>query len=283
MVDNLVPPRARTSRVHRTAQSAQHALTALKSASGSVWRFALDFAVPHTCPSCGSLQQTEGGLCGPCWQRVPWIEDPVCDRLGLPLAYDLGPGAVSAEALANPPQFDRLRSVCVHDGVAPKLVHALKFNGQRHLALALGAMMARAGRAVLSKDNTVLVPVPLHTIRRVRRRYNQAGLLAEAISRASSVQVTHTAVRRKRMTRQQVHLSRGERIRNVRDAFEVTPRGKAELAGRHVVLVDDVHTTGATLNALAWALKSQPAGSTPAAVDALVFTTTLSPEHTDTI
>ena len=260
------------------------------SALGRLWHTlrraagaSLDFAIPPTCPACHDTVQSDGGLCGACWRQVPWIEDPVCDRLGLPLAYDLGPGAVSAEALANPPEFDRLRAVCAHSGVAPKLVHALKFSGQRHLAGALGAMMARAGRALLVEDNTVLVPVPLHPLRRMQRRYNQSGLLARAIGDATGLAVEHDAVRRVKRTRQQVPLSRGERLRNVRGAFAVTAQGEAALAGRRVVLVDDVHTTGATLNAIAATLKALPSGARPARVDALVFSLTLLPEGTRTL
>lgn len=233
----------------------------------------LDFVLPPSCPVCQSVVQGQGGLCGPCWRQVPWIEEPVCDRLGLPLAYDLGPGAVCAEALANPPEFDRLRAVCTHDGVAPRLVHALKFADQRYLAQSLGAMMARAGRVLLQEGDTVLVPVPLHPLRRLQRRYNQSALLAEAVGEATGIAVVHDGVRRVRRTRQQMTLSRGERLRNVQRAFQITAAGQASLAGKHVVMVDDVHTTGATLNALCAAINAMPGPLRPRQVDALVFST----------
>ncbi|MBV6657826.1 MAG: ComF family protein [Devosiaceae bacterium] len=244
---------------------------------------AVDFAVPPTCPSCHDMVQMDGGLCGACWRQVPWIEEPVCDRLGLPLAYDLGPGAVSAEALANPPAFDRMRAVCTHEGVAPRLVHALKFGRQRHLAGSLGAMMARAGRSLLEREGTVLVPVPLHPLRRFGRRYNQSALLAETVGHVTGAPVAHRVVRRTKATRQQISLSRGERLRNLKGAFAVTDQGKASLAGRHVVLVDDVHTTGATLNALASTLRALPRDARPQSVDALVFSCALLPGAPDAL
>ncbi len=243
----------------------------------------LDFVVPPSCPICRQLVQMDGGLCGACWRQVPWIDGPVCNRLGLPLAYDLGPGAVSAEALANPPEFDRLRAVCTHDGVAPQLVHALKFANQRHLADALGAMMARAGRALLGEPNTILVPVPLHPLRQLQRRYNQSALLARAISAITGAPVVHNGVRRIKSTRQQLALSRGDRLRNVRGAFKLTGRGEAALADKHVVLIDDVHTTGATLDALTQTLTSQNAVARPKQVDALVFSTTVVQDGNSTI
>lgn len=235
----------------------------------------LDFVVPPACPICRTVVQTDGGLCGSCWRQVPWIEDPVCNRLGLPLAYDLGPGAVSAEALANPPEFNRLRAACTYEGVAPRLVHALKFSDQRHLADALGAMMARAGRALLHEADTVLVPVPLHPWRQLKRRYNQSALLARAIGAITGAPVVYDAVKRVKRTKQQLDLSRGDRLRNVRGAFSITAKGQAALAGKSVVLVDDVHTTGATLNALAQTLRSTQSLGRPREVDALVFSTTV--------
>lgn len=243
----------------------------------------LDFVVPASCPICRDVVQDDGGMCGGCWRGVPWIEEPVCQRLGLPLAYDLGPGAVSAEALANPPEFDRLRAACTYDGVAPQLVHALKFSDQTHLADALGAMMARAGRALLCDPDTVLVPVPLHPLRRLQRRYNQSALLARSIGDVTGVPVVHNAAKRVKRTRQQLRLSRGDRMRNVQGAFTITPAGQAALAGKNVVLVDDVHTTGATLNALAATLGSMSGPARPARIDALVFTTAVVPATAATL
>lgn len=243
----------------------------------------LDFVVPPSCPICRTIVQDDGGLCGSCWRQVPWIEDPVCDRLGLPLAYDLGPGAVSAEALANPPQFDRLRAACTYEGIAPRLVHALKFSGQRHLAGSIGAMMARAGRHIIAEDNVVLVPVPLHPLRRLQRRYNQSALLARAIGSITGVPVFYNAAKRVKRTRQQVSLSRGERMRNLQGAFVVTPQGEAAMAGKRVVLVDDVHTTGATLNALTQVIQNLPGPVRSTGVDALVFSTAIVPGTANTI
>lgn len=243
----------------------------------------LDFVVPPSCPICRTVVQDDGGLCGGCWRQVPWIEDPVCDRLGLPLAYDLGPGAVSAEALANPPQFDRLRAACTYEGVAPRLVHALKFSDQRHLAEALGAMMARAGRHLIAEKDVVLVPVPLHPLRRMQRRYNQSALLARVIGSIAGVPVSYNAVKRVKRTRQQLSLSRGERMRNLQDAFVVTAQGQAILAGKRVVLIDDVHTTGATLNALTQVVQNLPGPIRSTGVDALVFSTAIVPDTANTI
>lgn len=275
-------PRALTKASPTEAASAG-LLRQMRSALGATLGRTLDFVVPPSCPICRTVVQDDGGLCGSCWRQVPWIEDPVCDRLGLPLAYDLGPGAVSAEALANPPQFDRLRAACTYEGVAPRLVHALKFSDQRHLAEAIGAMMARAGRHLIAEKDAVLVPVPLHPLRRMQRRYNQSALLARAIGSLTGVPVLHNAVKRVKRTRQQIALSRGERMRNLQGAFVVTPQGQSALAGKRVVLVDDVHTTGATLNALTQVVQNLPGPIRSTGVDALVFSTAIVPDTANTI
>ena len=226
--------------------------------------------LPPTCPSCKTIVQDQGGLCAACWKLLHWIEEPVCARLGIPLSYDLGPGAVSAEALADPPEFDRLRSVVTYDGTAPSLIEALKFRDQTHIAQTMGAMMARAGRSLLGSD-AVLAPVPLHPVRQMRRRYNQAALLANAVGDATGLPVVHDGLKRIKSTKQQLGLSRGERLRNVDGAFAVTPKGSAAFAGKRVVLVDDVATTGATLNALSRALHQLPTPGKPLGIDALTF------------
>lgn len=258
-------------------------LGSMRSGLRSALNRTLDFVVPPSCATCRTVVQDDGGLCGSCWRQVPWIEDPVCDRLGLPLAYDLGPGAVCAEALANPPQFDRLRAACIYEGVAPRLVHALKFSDQRHLAEAIGAMMARAGRHLMAEDDVVLVPVPLHPLRRLQRRYNQSALLARSIGSITGVPVLYNAVKRVKRTRQQISLSRGERMRNLQGAFVVTPQGRSDLAGKRIVLVDDVHTTGATLNALTLTVQNLPGPVRTKGVDALVFSTAIVPGTANTI
>ncbi|MEM6712658.1 MAG: ComF family protein [Pseudomonadota bacterium] len=246
---------------------------------GSVFRSflsrTLDLLVPPTCPVCQTVVQNDGGLCATCWRDLHWIEEPVCNRLGSPLAYDLGPGAVSAEALANPPEFNRLRAACTYDGVAPRLVHALKHGRQRHLADSLGAMMARAGRVLLEDKHAVLVPVPLHPMRQMQRRYNQSALLARAVGDLTGIEVVYDAVKRVKRTRDQKALSRGDRMRNMESAFKITDKGRALLADRAVVLVDDVHTTGATLNALSETIRSLPGAVRARDVDALVFSTTI--------
>jgi ComF family protein len=151
--------------------------------------------------------------------------------------------------------IDSGRSACDYEGVLREIVHAFKYEGRRSLASPLGALMREAGRDLLA-EATCAVPVPLHPWRRVRRGFNQAADLAAALN----MPVLH-ALWRRRMTRSQTGLAAAARRRNVRGAFRLSPLVsdrtiRSMLAGRTVMLIDDVRTTGATLDACAWVLKA---------------------------
>jgi ComF family protein len=241
-------------------------LARVRAAVAGLVRQATDIALPPQCLSCDAPLAGHGALCPTCWGKLRLIEKPYCARLGIPFAYDLGPGALSAEAIADPPPFDRCRAVAAFDDVARTLVHGLKYRDHLELAGAMGEWMARAGADLVASAD-VIVPVPLHARRLWWRRYNQSALLAQRIAAAGGKAVAPLALMRIRPTAQQVGLSSSERDKNVRGAFRVPLAGKPMVASRRVLLVDDVFTTGATVNAATRALLRAGA----AAVDVLVF------------
>ncbi len=231
----------------------------------------VDLVFPPTCLACRKATATNGALCGPCWGGMRLIERPFCERLGTPFAAELddgaGDGLVSPEAIADPPVYARARAVARYDdGPARRLVHRLKYGDRLELATTMGAWMARAGDELLTEAD-VLVPVPLHPRRLALRRFNQSALLAQAISRGCGVPVDMDALARVKPTPPQVGMTRSQRALNVQGAFRVVPEHAIGVDGRAVVLVDDVLTSGATLNAAARALLRGGARR----VDALVF------------
>ena len=228
-------------------------------------RVGLDVALPPLCPACREPVR-DTALCPACWAKLSFIAPPYCERLGIPFAYDPGPGMLSMEAIADPPAYGRARAAVRYDDVARALVHALKYGDRLDLAPTMGRWIANAGRGLLS-DADALVPVPLHWRRLWMRRFNQSARLAEVISATSGVPVAYDALRRVRATAQQVGLSRAQRAENVQGAFRVAPDARSDVAGRRLVLVDDVLTTGATLDACARALLRAGARS----VDVLIF------------
>jgi ComF family protein len=227
--------------------------------------FALDVALPPLCPACREPVR-DRGLCAPCWSKLSFIARPFCERLGIPFAYDPGPGLLSMEVIADPPCYHRARAAVRYDDVARALVHAFKYGDHQELAPMLGRWTAHAGRELLAEADALL-PVPLHWSRLWARRFNQSASLAEAISAASGIPVTHTALKRVKATVHQVGLSKPERSGNVQGAFRVPENGKIEVAGRRLVLIDDVLTSGATADACARALLRAGAAN----IDVLVF------------
>lgn len=229
-------------------------------------RQALDFLLPLRCICCDERVGSADSLCAQCWQKVTFIEKPWCQRLGTPFSYDIGETAWSPQAIASPPVFDRLRTVAFYEGPARDLVMALKFSGRRQVALPMAQWMMRIGLEVLDKDS-VIVPVPLHWLRLLSRRFNQSADLARAIARECNIRYEPELLKRSRRTRQQVGLSAKDRQKNVRSAFSVTKDRLGDLQGRHVVLIDDVITTGSTVTACSKTLLAAGAAS----VDVLTF------------
>jgi ComF family protein len=216
-------------------------------------RLALDVALPPLCPSCREPLGDGVGLCPPCWSKLALIEKPYCARLGIPFTYDPGPGILSMEAIADPPAYDRARAAVRYDDIARALVQRFKYSDRLDLAPMMGRWMARAGRELLA-DADALLPVPLHWRRLWARRFNQSAALAGAIAESSGVSVLHGVIKRVRATPQQVGLSKPERAVNMQGAFRVAAQQKAEIAGKRLVLVDDVLTSGATVDTCARAL-----------------------------
>jgi ComF family protein len=234
---------------------------ALRSAFGLL----VDVALPQLCATC--REPVEGpGLCAACWSKLSFIAPPYCARLGIPFPFDGGPGLLSLEAIADPPAYQRARAAVCYGEIASKLAHALKYGDRLDLAPLMARWMTNAGRELIAEADA-LVPVPLHWRRQWARRFNQSALLAELIAADSRRVVAHGALKRVKATPQQVGLGKSERAQNVQGAFRVPPEGKAEVAGRKLLLVDDVLTSGATVDACARALLRAGAAS----VDVLAF------------
>ena len=193
-------------------------------------------------------------LCAQCWRSIKFIRPPLCDRLGIPLPYDIGGRAISAQAEADPPEYDRARAVAQFDGVLRDLIHQLKY-GDSHIARRLfGRWLAEAG-AELLRDADLIVPVPLDRWRLLKRRFNQAAILSQELHRMTGAAWDPLVLLRAKRTSTQVGLTRDQRRHNVQSAFEIHPARTTAVEDRAIVLVDDVITTGATVEACARVLK----------------------------
>jgi ComF family protein len=222
-------------------------------------RGTLDFALPPRCPGCGTITGEPHRFCLDCWRSLAFLGEPCCVRCGLPFEFAGGGEAQCGRCLAEPPPFDRLRAAVGYGDVSRQVALKLKYSGRPGLAETLAHFMLRHLRP--EEGERLLVPVPLHRWRIWKRGYNQAALIASALSRRTGLPVELDLLTRTRATPPLKGLGRRERALAVRGSFKVRPGARDRLAGRRVLLVDDVYTSGATAAACARALKRGGAAS----------------------
>lgn len=233
--------------------------------------FVLDAVLPPRCLKCGEIVADSGSLCGRCWPDLRFLGAPCCACCGLPFEFEMGEGSLCAACTADRPLFDRARAALAYDDNSRDLILRFKHADRVDGAATFAGWMGRAGADLIAGAD-IVAPVPLHWWRLVRRRYNQAAVLANAIGTARmdgtrGKRVIPDLLVRRRATASQGHLGRSQRARNVAGAFALHPRRAQSVAGARILLVDDVLTTGATAAACTRVLKAGGAIS----VDLLVL------------
>ena len=213
---------------------------------------AIDLVLPPRCPACRVIVDGDDRFCADCFAQLAFITAPVCACCGVPLPHDGGPDTQCGGCLATPPRFTTARSAFIYGGPVRSVVLGLKHGDRQHLAGLMARAMLRAAGGALPAD-ALLVPVPLHRWRLWRRGHNQAATIARALARISGAALAVDALLRVKPTPSTRGLGRTARQRNVVGAFRV--RAAEQVKGREVVLVDDVFTTGATVEACAGVLR----------------------------
>jgi len=222
-------------------------------ALGRVARVALNAVLPPRCLACGEPVADPGTLCAPCWSGLSFIAPPVCAACGYPFAYEEAAGALCGACSRERPAYHRARAALIYDQASRGLILALKHGDRTDSAPSLARWIGGAARELLGAAD-MIAPVPLHRWRLLARRYNQSALLAHALARGTGLPCVADLLVRRRRTPSQGGLTARQRRDNVRGAFAVHPARADALAGKRVVLVDDVLTTGATAESCARAL-----------------------------
>ncbi len=225
-----------------------------------------ELLVPSACLTCDRFVDKQGGCCPQCWGKLRFVTKPFCPVMGSPFSIDMGDDFLSAETIATPPPFDKLRTVLLYDDLARKLVSSIKYSDRADLLRWVSNWMNVSGREIIDEVDAI-IPVPLHPSRLRKRRFNQAGELAHRLAKLNDKEFLPEILIRRKPTRQQVGLSESERARNVSGAFAVPQEMKINLKGKRVLLIDDVYTTGATAKSAARALKRGGASQ----INVLVF------------
>jgi len=229
----------------------------------------LDIAYPGMCLSCEAPLEGpwELPLCGTCMVKADFAGDMMCPRCGAGVARDPEEMRMCPKCHDLKLNFKRAMSLAFYEGPMGEVVRALKFRGRRALAKPLGQMLATIlRRQDFTQHLDVIVPVPIHWRRRFKRGFNQSELIARHIARVLDLPVDRDSLRRIRHTKPQTHLSRGERLSNLKGAFRI--RRPDAIKGRNVLLVDDVMTTGGTMTECAREIRKAGAGQIFVAVAA---------------
>nr|WP_277923056.1 ComF family protein [Sphingomonas sp. CARO-RG-8B-R24-01] len=204
-------------------------------------RLVADFALPPRCPGCGAVTGADHRFCATCWGGLRFLAPPWCAACHRPFAIDQGPGACCDACLARPPRHAGVRAAVAYGDVARTVALRFKYGGR----IAFAETIARQLVRIMPDDADLLVPVPLHRWRLWSRGFNQAALIAAALARATAVPSDPLLLQRTRATPPLRAMGPKARARTVRGVFRVVDP-KATIRGKAVVLIDDIHTSGAT-------------------------------------
>ena len=207
---------------------------------------AVDMVLPPRCIITGDTVEAQGMIAPKAWAELDFISAPFCNACGFPFDFEADGDALCGPCVSERPIYESARAALKYNDSSRSLILGFKHGDKTHAVLAFVPWLRRVGEEMLAQAD-YLVPVPLHRWRLVARRYNQAALIAQALSKDCGVPVMLDALERVRATPSQGHLKAKDRLKNVKKAFAVNLKTQAAIKGKTIILIDDVHTTGATV------------------------------------
>ena len=223
--------------------------------------YLVDTILPHRCLGCAVMIDGDASLCADCWRRLAFISPPICRQCGYPLPQVVADDPLCGECAADPPLYDRARAALRYDDGSRGVILRFKHADRTDIVRTFGRLMVNAGRELFDASD-LIVPVPLHRWRLLQRGYNQSAMLAHAVHQATGIAMIPDLIQRTTATASQQGLSGDQRLRNITSkAFRLHPWHRSKVAGKNVLLIDDVLTTGATITACARILRAGGAPS----------------------
>lgn len=221
----------------------------------SLCHAALDTVLPPRCVATGEIVDAPGMTSPSFWQELGFIEAPLCDTCGIPFSFPAHAGTLCANCIDHAPEYDRARAAVVYNDASRKVILDFKYGDRLQAVHTFALWLLRAGKDLIGEAD-VLIPVPLHRQRLWQRRYNQAALIAAELAKRTGKDWIADALLRLRQTIPQKGLNRKERNENVKNAFGLNTRRLPAVAEKNILLIDDVFTSGATLNECARTLRT---------------------------
>lgn len=218
-----------------------------------MFRSLVDYALPPRCPICGTTVDADNRFCLHCWRQLDFLARPWCVACGLPLAFDHPDNIKCAKCLMEPPIHDGVRAVVRYDDRSSLIAMRLKYGTRLGLAKLIAEHLQKF--AAEYSENAIIVPVPLHPTRLWRRGFNQSVLIGRELAKSSGIALDYGVIARSKITPPLRGMSGIQRQRAVGSAFASSADAHHRIAGKSVILVDDVYASGATTNACARLLK----------------------------
>ncbi len=211
-----------------------------------MWKYFLNLIFPYKCIICDSYE-TEREVCSSCWGKITFITKPYCVICCNPFNYEEDEQAICGYCVANTPLYNKAIAALKYDEHSKKLIHKFKYQDQLHLLEYLANLMVNVGGDILN-DIDYIVPVPMHKHKLLKRGYNQAALLGHRIAKIRKIKYLPELLIKKNNIVAQADLTREQRLKNIKNSFLVNKKLQDDIKGKNILLIDDVITTGATIN-----------------------------------
>lgn len=209
-----------------------------------MWRYLINLFFPAKCIICESIS-VEENICTDCWSNLTFITKPYCYKCSNPFNFENDEKALCGYCIMNEPKYDQALSILKYDDYSKKLIHKFKYNDQLHILDYLSRLMLNLGHELIEKSD-IIVPVAMHKQKLLKRGFNQSALLAAKIAQKTKLQYIPDLLIKQHNKASQAGLERKERLKNIQGNFQLNK--DFDIKGKRIILIDDVITTGATVN-----------------------------------
>ncbi len=205
----------------------------------------IDFLLPNRCVACNKILQASGQICSDCFNKLNFISHPYCKKCGRPLIGEINNSLCAMCIQGKDQTFNITRSVFLYDEVSKKMILEFKFYDKTQNLKIFGKWLKLASQDIFKNGVDVIIPVPLHYLRLIKRKYNQAGLLAKELGKINKTKVDYFSLKKNRYTKPQTKFLGAKRRKNIKNSFVI--KNNKNIIGKKVLLIDDVLTTGSTI------------------------------------